>query len=338
MVKRDTLNIFNKLTFARVFNLTKLYISFILSRFSKKGEIHGLPAALSIEPTTTCNLGCPECPSGLRQFTRKTGNLQKELNSKIINEISNSLLYINYYFQGEPFINRNLFDFIKEASTKNIYTSTSTNAHYLTPKNAIKTIESGLDRLIISIDGTTQQTYESYRKGGSLSKVIQGTENLIQAKKKLNSKTPHIIFQFLVVRQNEHEIESAIELSKRLKVDEIRFKTAQLYDYKHGNPLMPTNEKYSRYKKTKNGNYVLKNKLFNHCWRMWSSSVVTVDGKLVPCCFDKDAKYKIGDLTKNSFKDIWKSKAYRSLRKEITSNRKEIDICQNCTEGTKVWT
>ena len=101
---------------------------------------------------------------------------------------------------------------------------------------------------------------------------------------------------------------------------------------------MPTNEKYSRYKKTKNGNYVLKNKLFNHCWRMWSSSVVTVDGKLVPCCFDKDAKYKIGDLTKNSFKDIWKSKAYRSLRKEITSNRKEIDICQNCTEGTKVWT
>ena len=338
MVSRDTLNIINKLTDLRLFNLFKLYMSFLVSRISKKGAIHGLPAALSIEPTTTCNLGCPECPSGLRQFTRKTGNLKSELNTKIINEISTSLLYINYYFQGEPFINRNLFELIKEASKKNIYTSTSTNAHYLTPKNAVKTVESGLDRLIISVDGTTQETYEAYRKGGSLSKVIQGTKNLINAKRDLKSKTPYIIFQFLVVRQNEHQIKSAIKLSKNLSVDEIRFKTAQLYDYKNGNPLMPTIEKYSRYKKSKNGNYVLKNKLFNHCWRMWSSSVVTVDGKLVPCCFDKDAKYKIGDLSKKSFEEIWRSKAYKRLRKGIISNRKEIDICQNCTEGTKVWT
>ena len=87
----------------------------------------------------------------------------------------------------------------------------------------------------------------------SLSKVIQGTKNLINAKRDLKSKTPHIIFQFLVVRQNEHQIESAIKLSKNLSVDEIRFKTAQLYDYKNGNPLMPTIEKYSRYKKSNNG-------------------------------------------------------------------------------------
>lgn len=337
MIKRDTLNILKKLSFSRISNLVKLYISFSYSRITKSGQIHGSPVALSIEPTTACNLGCPECPSGLKQFTRKTGNLKPELNSKIINELSKKLIYINYYFQGEPFINSHLFDFIAAASSKNIYTSTSTNAHFLTKKNAIKTVESGLDRLIISIDGTTQQTYESYRVNGSLSKVIEGTKNLIAAKKQLNKDTPHVIFQFLVVKQNEQQIEEAIALSEKLEVDEIRFKTAQLYDFKNGNPLIPSNDKYSRYKKTKDGTYVLKNKLLNHCWRMWSSGVVTVDGKLVPCCFDKDAKYQIGDLKNTSFIAIWKSKPYKSLRKAILLNRKEIDICQNCTEGTKVW-
>ena len=338
MIKSDALNILNKLSIHRIFNLLKLYSSFIISRITKQGIVFGSPTALSIEPTTACNLGCPECPSGLKKFTRKTGNMKNELNNKIIDELHKKLLYINYYFQGEPFINPLIFDFIKKANSKNIYTSTSTNAHFLSTINAQKTIESGLDRLIISIDGTSQETYELYRINGSLQKVIEGTKNLIAAKKKLKSKTPHVIFQFLVVKHNEHEIENAISLSKELEVDEIRFKTAQVYDYKNGNSLIPENDKYSRYKLNNKGKYELKNKLYNHCWRMWSSSVVTIDGKLTPCCFDKDAKYKIGDLNNNSFNSIWKSNAYNKFRNLILSNRKEIDICQNCTEGTKVWT
>jgi len=338
MKKSDTLNILNKLTLQRIINLLKLYSSFIFSRITKKSIVFGLPTALSIEPTTACNLGCPECPSGLKEFTRKTGNLKPDLNNKIIDELHKKLLYINYYFQGEPFINPLIFEFIKKANSKNIYTSTSTNAHFLTPQNSIKTIESGLDRLIISIDGTSQKTYELYRINGSLEKVISGTKNIIEAKKRLKSKTPHLIFQFLVVKHNEHEINDAIALSKKLGVNEIRFKTAQVYDYKNGNELIPKNEKYSRYKLNKKGEFELKNKLYNHCWRMWSSSVVTIDGKLAPCCFDKDAKYKIGDLENSSFNSIWKSNAYNKFRALILSNRKEIDICQNCSEGTKVWT
>ena len=141
-----------------------------------------------------------------------------------------------------------------------------------------------------------------------------------------------------MVKHNEDQLEDAKKLSKELGVDEIRFKTAQVYDYKNGNDLIPENEKYSRYKKTKKGDFILKNKFYNHCWRMWSSSVITFDGKLVPCCFDKDAKYQVGDLQTNSFKEIWNSKPYQNFRKTILNNRRKIDICQNCTEGTKVWT
>ena len=145
-----------------------------------------------------------------------------------------------------------------------------------------------------------------------------------------------MIFQYLVVKHNEHQLEEALKVSKELGVDEIRFKTAQVYDYKNGNDLIPENEKYSRYKKTKKGDFILKNKLYNHCWRMWSSSVITFDGKLVPCCFDKDAKYQMGDLKEMSFRDIWNGDKYQSFRKRLFTNRQSIDICQNCTEGMEV--
>ena len=327
-----------QLTFKRIVNLLKLYYSFIASRITKSGKIAGCPMAISIEPTTACNLGCPECPSGLKLFSRPTGNLTTELHNKIIDQMKDSVWYINYYFQGEPFINPNFLSFIKYAKANGIYCSTSTNAHFLNSEKAKETVESGLNKLIISIDGTTQETYEKYRKKGTLNKVIEGTNNILKWKKKLKSKTPLVIFQYLVVNHNEDQVEDAIELSKELGVDEIRFKTAQVYNFKNGNSLIPKNDKYSRYKKQKDGSFALKNKLYNHCWRMWSSSVITFDGKLVPCCFDKDAKHQIGDLQSNSFKSIWNSKKYENFRINILRNRKEIDICQNCTEGTKVWT
>jgi radical SAM protein with 4Fe4S-binding SPASM domain len=110
-----------------------------------------------------------------------------------------------------------------------------------------------------------------------------------------------------------------------------------VYDYENGNPLIPTIEKYSRYKRLSNGKFVVKSSLDNHCWRMWSGAVVTWDGKVVPCCFDKDATHEMGNLSKEDFKSIWKGKAYAMFRKQLLKGRKEIDICKNCSEGTKVW-
>ncbi len=333
----DNINLISKLNLSKSFNALQVYTSFYWAKISKKGVVSGLPLSITIEPTTACNLGCPECPSGLKQFTRAEGNLKTDFYKKIIDEVQHHAFYLNFYFQGEPYINPNFLEMVSYANAKKIYTATSTNAHFLTPQKAEETVKSGLSRLTISIDGTTQETYESYRKGGDLSKVLEGANNIIEAKKKLNSKTPYVIFQFLVVQPNQHQVEDAKELSAKIGVDEIRFKTAQVYDYKHGNPLIPTIEKYARYKKQADGTYRLKNKLLNECWRMWSSCVITWDGKIAPCCFDKDAKHQLGDLKENSLKQIWLNKKYTDFRKTLLNNRSEIDICQNCTEGTKVF-
>lgn len=318
-------------------NFKLLIISYYFSKLFKKDFSKGMPFSISVEPTTSCNLRCPECPSGLRSFTRPTGMLTDDTFKNIIDDLSPTLSYLNFYFQGEPYLNPAFLKHVQYAHQKRIYTATSTNAHYLSPEKAEETVKSGLDRLIISIDGTTQSTYESYRIGGSLDKVLEGTKNMIAAKKKLNSSKPYLIFQFLVVKPNEHQIDEVYKLAHELGVDEVKLKTAQIYDHENGSDLIPEQGKYSRYTKNSAGKYVIKNSLEHSCWKMWHSAVITWDGKVVPCCFDKDATHQLGSVSSQNFKQIWKGPQYSQFRNSILRSRSEIDICKNCTEGTKVF-
>jgi radical SAM protein with 4Fe4S-binding SPASM domain len=334
---KDKKNLIATLTAQKIVNAGKIFHSYQVSRLSGRPRINGLPISLAIEPTTSCNLRCPECPSGLRAFSRPTGMLDRSLFRGVIDELAPTLSYLTFYFQGEPFLNPEFTDMVRYAAAKNVYTSTSTNAHYLKDETAEETVRSGLNRIIISIDGTTQQTYESYRIGGTLEKVLDGTRNLIKWKRKLKRSAPQVVFQFLVVKHNQHQIKDLYKIAHEVGVDEVVLKTAQIEDYKNGSPLMPSDQ-YSRYHEEADGTYSIKNPLLNHCWKMWNSCVVTWDGKIVPCCFDKDATHVLGDFTKTSFKEIWNGDAYNNFRSTILKSRSSVDICTNCTEGTKVWT
>ncbi|MEI8110328.1 MAG: SPASM domain-containing protein [Chitinophagia bacterium] len=334
----DTLNLLSKLTLRRIWNAMLVYLSFQLTRIFGKPIQWGLPISISFEPTTSCNLRCPECPSGLRAFTRPTGMLHSDFFSKTIQEIHQDLLYLIFYFQGEPYLNPEFLHMVRFAKEKGIYTATSTNAHYLTDEKARETVESGLDRLIISIDGTSQEVYEQYRVGGQLHKVLEGARKIVYWKKKLKSRTPFIFFQFLVVKPNEHQLEEVKQLGKEIGVDQVRFKTAQVYDYTNDpHQLIPSIGKYSRYKRDGSGNMQVKSGLHNRCWKLWHANVITWDGLVVPCCFDKDATHRLGNLQTQSFKEIWNSKSYFDFRNQLINGRKNIDICANCSEGLKVW-
>jgi radical SAM protein with 4Fe4S-binding SPASM domain len=327
----DTLHFLSKLSLKRIVNSLKIQLGFYL----KKNW--GLPYSFSIEPTTSCNLRCPECPSGLRSFSRETGHLDLGNFKKYLANYAENAIYLTLYFQGEPFLNPHFLEMVKLAEQKKLYVSTSTNAHYLSPEMAKNTIESGLDRLIVSVDGTSQESYEKYRIGGNLEKVKEGIRNMVFAKKEAKSSKPYLILQFLVMGQNEHEIEKIQKLGSELGVDEVKLKTAQVYDYKNGSPLIPKNEKYARYIADGKGAFKLKYELKNECWRMWHSNVITWDGKVVPCCFDKDAKYIMGDLNTHSLAEIWTNEKYKRFRNQLLTDRNKIDICVNCTEGSKVF-
>ncbi len=334
----DIFNIITKLSLRRTLNGIALFISFVVSKVVGKPLIWGRPIAVTIEPTTACNLGCPECPSGLRSFTRPTGSIKSPFFKETIDALHRDLLYVSFYFQGEPFLNKGLPDMIQYAASKNIYTAVSTNAHFLDDDTARRTVESGLDRLIISIDGATQDTYEKYRVGGSLYKVLEGASNMVKWKRALNRNRPFLIFQFLVVKPNEHEVAAMQDMARQVGVDALWLKSAQVQDFENDpNDLIPTLDQYSRYQKDSFGNTQIKNKMPNHCWKMWHGNVISWDGRVLPCCFDKDAAHQLGDLSSTTMAEIWKNKNYRKFRTELMQSRKNIDICANCSEGLRIW-
>lgn len=331
------LRIIRKASLKRMWNFILVFTSYYCSRILRNPIQWGLPVSISIEPTTACNLRCPQCPSGLRSFQRPTGHLSLESYNHWMVDLYPQLWFLNFYFQGEPFLHPEICKAIRQAQQAGVFTSTSTNGHFLTTTLSEEIVLSGLDQLIISVDGTSQDTYQQYRIGGQLEKVLQGIKHLVEAKTKYNSQTPYIIFQFLVVKNNVHQMMDARKLSKELGCNEIRFKTAQIYEYAGGSALIPESEVYSRYQKQKDGRYKIKNKLMNHCWRLWNAPVITWDGRVVPCCFDKDAQHVMGNVQSEGFVQIWKNKSYAKFRLKLLKSRKNIEICKNCTEGTKVW-
>jgi len=296
-----------------------------------------MPIKAGFEPTTHCNLRCPQCPSGLRAFTRPTGMAQMDLFRLAVDQLAPDLVYLLLYFQGEPYLNPDFLEMARYARARGIYAASSTNGHYLSPEKARATVESGLSELIISIDGVTQETYAAYRVGGQLEKVKEGVRNLVAARRAAGTVHPFIILQFLVVRPNEHEIEAVKALGKKLGVDQVLLKTAQIYDYEQGDHLIPTHPRYSRYRQRPDGRWEIKNKLNNQCWKLWQGIEITWDGKVLPCCFDKDATHEMGNLQDAPFRDIWQSEAYQTFRAQILRGRAQIEMCRNCSEGTQVW-
>ncbi|MBT8381345.1 MAG: SPASM domain-containing protein [Ignavibacteria bacterium] len=294
-----------------------------------------MPISYSIEPTNHCNLKCPECPSGLGELTRPLGLLKKEEFNNVVDEIKSTGFYIQLFFQGEPFINKQLPDMIKYSQANKMYVSISTNGHFINKENVDDILQSAPDKLIYSVDGLDEESYQKYRIGGTFKQADEGLRLLIKRKKELGIKRPFVEFQFIVMKQNEHLIENVKKYGKKVGVDKVVFKTMQISSYENAKKFLPSNKKYSRYI-FQNGTLKIRKQIKNHCFALWRTSVITWDGKVVPCCFDKDAAYELGAVNGRAFEDVWKSNSYYDFRKKIMISRKSVDMCTNCTEGLKV--
>jgi len=316
-------------------NALKIFISFQISKIVRKPVVWGKPLTFSIEPTNFCNLECPECPSGLGALTRPLGLLKFENFKNIIDQIYEHCFYIQLFFQGEPYINKELPEMIKYARSKNIYVSISTNGLLINEKKVDIVLKNAPDKLIFSIDGLDERSYQNYRIGGTFKDADAALRLFIKKKREKNLKKPFVEFQFIVMKQNEDQIEKVFSYGKEVGVDNVVLKTMQLSSYENAQHFLPENQEYRRYTVI-NGKLKMKGNIKNHCFALWRTSVVTWDGKIIPCCFDKDAKYELGLLNGNTFNEIWKSEKYYKFRNSILQNRNGIDMCTNCSEGLKI--
>jgi radical SAM protein with 4Fe4S-binding SPASM domain len=252
---------------------------------------------------------------------------------KIIDTMGDDIFFLLLYHQGEPYINKNFLDFVRLAKEKKIYCTTSTNAHYFTDKNIRDTIDSGLDSMIVSIDGVRQESYETYRIKGNLNKVLQGLERFVRIKKELNRSTPLLALQFLVMKHNEHEIPEVKKLARKIGVDRLLIKNIEVRSKEEAQQWLPKDNRYRRYH-FDDDKFEVKNNRKQSCPRPWLSTLINWDGSVVPCCFDKNSTYAMGNI--NQFQDfdyIWNNTRFKHFRHQLSTNRKSIDMCRNCNMG-----
>ena len=181
-------------SFVKTTNILLSGSSFLISSLSGKPAICGMPAAVSVELTNHCNLECPECISGSGKMKRERGFMDISLFEKVISELRPYLYYINLCFQGEPMIHPGFFSFLD--LTENIYSVVSTNGHFLSEDTSEKLAKSGLNKLVVSLDGLDQEVYSEYRRNGDLEKVIDGIRN-VAAAVTINCKLHDLIYILL---------------------------------------------------------------------------------------------------------------------------------------------
>src|SRR5664279_3136398 len=317
-------------SFIKPVNLFKSGYSYLQSCCTGKADIKGMPVSVSAELTNNCNLNCPQCFAGSGLMTRKKGFMDIDLYKKVMKELNPYLYNANLYFQGEPMLHPQFFSFI--GVSKKVNSVVSTNGHFLSPENSEKLVSSMLGRLIVSLDGIDQNTYSTYRINGNITDVTAGLKNLAIAKKRHKSSLK-IEIQFLVNSINENQIDQVRQFAKSLNAL-LRLKSMQIINKTEIVSWLPSERRFSRYR-MKEGEYVSKNRLPDRCARLWFNPVITWDGKVVPCCFDKNAEYVMGDLNNESFREIWDGPKFRIFRKSILSGRHMIDMCRDCTSGLR---
>lgn len=307
----------------------KLFIKKLLKFYFPNFLLKKIPKEIIIEPTNICNLRCPVCPTHFA-MTRNKGFMDFQLFKSIIDEFQNFKKKpdISMNFSGEPMLNKNIYKFIKYASTNKHKTYISTNATAVNEKNSMEMIESGLSDIHLCIDGFSNKSHDTYRVGSDFNVIKKNIETFLSIKKKMKAKNPNVVIQTLITSLSENERSDLEHWAKSAGADSINFKSLSMGSYttdemkKKYNFLLPK-EKQLRRKQTKNFHEI--------CTIPYHQSVIYWNGNLGLCCIDFDNKVKMPNIKKDGFIKTILSKEVIQLRKK--GIQKKYDICTNCSLG-----
>jgi radical SAM protein with 4Fe4S-binding SPASM domain len=316
-------------TFAKFANLCSMY----LQKWSNRSTLSAYPFEIIIDPINICTLRCPLCPTGQRVNSRPHGKMSFERYRAIIGELSRWLYKVRFYSWGEPLLHKDIYRMIAYANESNIGTEISTNLNVFEESDAGRLLDSGLELLIISLDGLDEQTYRQYRIGGDFNKVIRNIRAIVQEKKKRGAKYPVIELQFLVMRHNEHQAPGLNRLAEELGVDRERTGPVTInIDNDDDRRWLPSDGNASRYSYSTMTDRIYSRR--RKCEWLWRSTVINWDGTVAPCCVYEGRKSELGSLNGNKFIDIWNSREYINSRetfiRKINKHDKHATICSRC--------
>jgi len=292
------------------------------------------PHFLVVDLSNGCNLRCPLCQTGQGEQVRRAQRMHLENYKKIVTPLSPWLFQVFLYNWGEPFLNKDIYDILAFNNAQGIGSVISTNANL--PINAARLVSSGLDHLVISGDGITQEVYEKYRRGGSLEKVIENVRAIVKEKRKQQKSRPTIEWNCLVTRHNEHQLDLIRQTVTELGVDEVRFANINFYSTDESADIarewLPHNP---RYRKLAPG-IIPKHAQRRPCFWLWRTAIVNADGTVSPCCLYDTKGW--GNALETPLLSIWRNTFYEEARKRSHPRYpKKMDIiCDSCT-ASFIW-
>ena len=306
----------------RFFGLFVNYLCYVCG----KTKLFYQPVFIQVEPTNICNLSCSLCATGKGILTRSRGDMDFHAFRKLIDTNQRNLAYLVLYNMGEPFLNSSILEMIDYAASKNVFTKVSTNGFFKT-KDLIKGIvASKLDELHISLDFSTRESYRRFKGKDVFPEVIDNISLLVKAR--ANKFTPFITAQLLLTRENEDKINDFISLARTLGVDRVVMKKlrANIYNDTEYPWMLPLDERYLR------AYYLDEKKSAKYsCFYPWVSVTVYWDGTVVPCCFDVDGEYVLGNVKNSLLSVLWKGEKYAGFRHSLLNNPAKNHLCRECS-------
>lgn len=317
---------FEHTTFKKVTN----YLLIKIQKRLRIINLSGMPYLYVIDPTNACNLRCKLCPTGLGILGRKQGIIDFQKYKKIIDEIAPYANEVWLFNWGEPFLHPNICEIIEYTSNKKIAVRISSNLNRLRDNMADQIVLSGLDNLLISVDGADNDTYQKYRVGGNLDQVLKNIEEITKAKRKYKSKKPYIYLRMLINKHNSHQIEEMAKLALSLGVDALRVGPIYIDTTNESQvqEWLPDDSKLTVYNRDEE-------KLVNihHCSDLWESMVINWDGGVSPCCWVHNKNHDMANAFDHSIKSIWNNREYHISRQVFSNQGKNKIIGENiCTK------
>jgi MoaA/NifB/PqqE/SkfB family radical SAM enzyme len=283
------------------------------------------PYICVFEVTNVCNLKCPFCLTGKGiSGGRDVRHMTYDEATKILDSIAPYTYFLQVYTWGEPLLNKDLAAIVDYAKQKNMYVMLSTNATAMTPAYNQRLIESGIDYVMVAIDGGSDETYKKYRVGGNYTKVLANVKNMLDQKRERGSDAPFVEWQFIVFRHNEHEVKATEEMAYRIGIN----KFTPLPAYVEDPEWAATDPEY----RTKFSN---PERLMN-CDRPWTHFNVRSDGGVASCCYSFFKKDDLGEVTKDGFDGVWNNANFQESRRLISdfSRGREMEqsklLCRDC--------
>lgn len=307
------------------------YVGLRAAIAKRKADHRFYPVKLGVEVTSRCNLMCPLCPRSAEAAGRDTGDMEWSSYTGLIDTLAPFLFQVRLHGLGEPTLHSRLPEMVRYAHRKGIYTNFHTNGHFLDRHTTDALLASGLDEINVAIDGMSEETYRSYRRGGNLERVRTGIERMCSARRELGRGTPRINLQFLVMSQNEHEIGELYSFASRTGVERVFLKSLNIaWGKESGNrAYLPANPAYSRYR-TDGAEIELIDP--QPCSRVFTESIVNWDGSVGICANDHPGSGRVkGNFFTDKPRDILFGADY--VRAREVSLKRGFDTCRLCMEA-----